>query len=177
LLLVVLSTVVVNDTAARLAAKKGLPPLNQFASWVILTTTLAVPVADARGGSPRHHLRALVVVFLMLAPVFILLSLSYETIFYVCYARVSLLAKKYDDAVLRPATGYRAPTVNDLWSITLFLFLTNESFFGTGNIASVSSFSLASVRLPLRHRLRAVPDGGSSRPQAARPVAVRDVPA
>ncbi|KAJ1559751.1 Glycosyl phosphatidyl inositol anchor synthesis, partial [Cladochytrium tenue] len=169
LLLVVLSTVVVNDTAARLAAKKGLPPLNQFAAWAILATTLAVPIADARAGSPRHHVRALVVVFLAFAPVFILLSLSYETIFYVCFAHtlfawvvmerqiyneidlpktrthVSLLAKKDDDAALRPAAVYRAPTVNDLWSVTLFLFLTNEGFFGTGNIASVSSFSLASV--------------------------------
>ncbi|KAI8800970.1 Phosphatidylinositolglycan class N-domain-containing protein [Cladochytrium replicatum] len=191
--LVVLSSLVVISTSYALEKKEGLPLLNSLMSWSILGITLAMPSIDSvRRG--QHFLRRLVVIYLSFAPIFILLSISYEVLFYVAFSVTVLLwlllerqlysetakqslSQDYSDVVSgrssssdvstssgssssrrtassvenspssppTQSTAQRVLTLADLRLASFFLFFINVAFFGTGNIASISSFSIESV--------------------------------
>ncbi|KAJ3283535.1 hypothetical protein HK104_010337 [Borealophlyctis nickersoniae] len=138
LAIILVSVVVTMDTSSRLRAKSGLPFINQVISWATLVASLAIPILDGveRG---QHYLRRLVVIYLAFAPVMIFLSISYETLFYFCYANTVLLWLLLE----RQLYGYaKNEPVPEEYA---HLFFINIAFFGTGNIASISSFSLESV--------------------------------
>ncbi|KAF9110209.1 Glycosyl phosphatidyl inositol anchor synthesis [Mortierella sp. AM989] len=189
-ILIALSTLIVNSTVKSLAAHEGLPLLNQTLSWVILFTTGSIPfVYGAR--SSQHYLLRLVIIFLSFAPIFILLSISYESIFYF-FLSTTLLSwlmlerKIYSASEMQPlsdalytekrtltstsssvsvsssstnvtnqqTTATTTTTVDyltrnlgpkDARPAIFFLFFINVAFFGTGNVASLASFSLQSV--------------------------------
>ncbi|KAJ3411822.1 Glycosyl phosphatidyl inositol anchor synthesis [Chytridiales sp. JEL 0842] len=162
--LTLFSTIVVNDTSRRLKAKEGLPLLNQIISWFLLSTCVVIPAMDiVKGG--HHFLRRLIVIYLAFAPVFVLLSISYEALFYFCFSQMLLAwllmekqvysdvkgiveqSNDYKDVIESKAnkSQFRSLTSTDLRIASTFLFFINVAFFGTGNIASVSSFSLDSV--------------------------------
>ncbi|KAG0235816.1 Glycosyl phosphatidyl inositol anchor synthesis [Actinomortierella wolfii] len=179
--LIVLSTLIVSDTVRSLQAHQGLPLLNQVASWIILGISASVPfVYGAR--SSQHYLQRLVVIYLAFAPIFILLSISYEAIFYFFIATtlitwlmlerkiysasemqplsdalytekrndaVSSLSSSSSSAAATTESGYSHPIrglrPQDARLAVFFLFFINVAFFGTGNVASLSSFSLQSV--------------------------------
>ncbi|KAF9971256.1 Glycosyl phosphatidyl inositol anchor synthesis [Actinomortierella ambigua] len=187
--LIILSTIIVLDTVRSLKATKGLPLLNQLASWTILIISASVPfVYGAR--SSQHYLQRLAVIYLAFAPIFVLLSISYEAIFYFFIAMTlvtwlmlerkiysaremlplsdalytekrseaaSLLsangqpsvatgssssARHSDSGYAHPVRGLRP---QDARLAVFFLFFINVAFFGTGNVASLASFSLLSV--------------------------------
>lgn len=178
--LIGLSTVIVNDTVKSLAAHEGLPLLNQTLSWIILFITGSIPfVYGAR--SSQHYLLRMVVIYLSFAPIFVLLSTSYEPIFYF-FLSTTLLSwlmlerKIYSASEMqplsdtlhtekRPLTGgassssassssgststveysVRGLAPKDARPAIFFLFFINVAFFGTGNVASLASFSLQSV--------------------------------
>lgn len=129
--------------------------------------------------SPQnHYLHRLVIVFLGFGPLFIILTISYEGLFYFSIA-ITLVSwvrlehrihQKFssktsvhepDDELtspLEPAlsaaedretalkTGdYRSLTLADARICLFFLYLLQSAFFSTGNIASISSFSLDAV--------------------------------
>ncbi|KAI1314430.1 Glycosyl phosphatidyl inositol anchor synthesis [Mortierella claussenii] len=181
-LLIVLSTIIVNDTIKSLAAHEGLPFVNQTLSWIILFVTGSIPfVYGAR--SNQHYLLRMVIIYLSFAPIFILLSISYESIFYF-FLSTTLLSwlmlerKIYSASEMQPlsdtlhsekhhlasssGSGFSAsgaPTSSsmvidyptrglgpkDARPAVFFLFFINVAFFGTGNVASLASFSLQSV--------------------------------
>lgn len=76
-----------------------------------------------------------------------LLSISYELMFYVFFCSTVLMwleveRKLYSDirqSVTRPLKA------SDGRAVLIFLFFIDVAFFGTGNVASLSSFSLESV--------------------------------
>ncbi|KAF9990478.1 Glycosyl phosphatidyl inositol anchor synthesis [Mortierella antarctica] len=183
--LIALSTLIVNDTVKSLAAHEGLPLINQTVSWIILFITASIPfVYGAR--SSQHYLLRMVIIYLSFAPIFILLSISYESIFYF-FLSTTLLSwlmlerKIYSAREMQPlsdvlysekravssSTGASAgmggssasssanvitidyPTrglgPKDARPAIFFLFFINVAFFGTGNVASLASFSLQSV--------------------------------
>ncbi|KAF9158836.1 Glycosyl phosphatidyl inositol anchor synthesis [Mortierella sp. AD011] len=182
-ILIALSTIIVNSTVKSLAAHEGLPLVNQAVSWVILFTTGSIPfVYGAR--SNQHYLLRLVIIFLSFAPIFILLSTSYESIFYFCLSTtllswLMLERKIYSASEMQPlsdtlysekrpltstepssssssskAANLSAATIDystrslgpkDARPAIFFLFFINVAFFGTGNVASLASFSLQSV--------------------------------
>ncbi|KAK5822753.1 Phosphatidylinositolglycan class N-domain-containing protein [Linnemannia elongata] len=183
--LIALSTVIVNDTVKSLAAHEGLPLLNQTLSWIILFITGSIPfVYGAR--SSQHYLLRMVIIYLSFAPIFILLSTSYESIFYFCLSAtllswLMLERKIYSASEMQPlsdtlhsekrgltgassssSTGNSSSSGNEATVATadypirglspkdarpaiFFLFFINVAFFGTGNVASLASFSLQSV--------------------------------
>ncbi|KAH7050936.1 Phosphatidylinositolglycan class N-domain-containing protein [Linnemannia elongata] len=161
--LIALSTVIVNDTVKSLAAHEGLPLLNQTLSWIILFITGSIPfVYGAR--SSQHYLLRMVIIYLSFAPIFILLSTSYESIFYFCLSAtllswLMLERKIYSASEMQPLSDTlhsekRAATADypirglspkDARPAIFFLFFINVAFFGTGNVASLASFSLQSV--------------------------------
>ncbi|KAJ3205205.1 Glycosyl phosphatidyl inositol anchor synthesis [Entophlyctis luteolus] len=176
LALIACSLLIVNDTSMRLKRKEGLPLLNQVASWIILVSCGVIPALDmVKEG--HYFLRRLVVVYLSFAPLFILLSVSYETLFYFSFSQTLLgwllmerqlysdlkgkepIGNDYRDIAKRKTRqssrarkeseksteNFRLLTTDDLRIASIFLLLINVAFFGTGNIASVSSFSIQSV--------------------------------
>ncbi|KAF9956093.1 Glycosyl phosphatidyl inositol anchor synthesis [Mortierella alpina] len=183
--LIALSTLIVNNTVKSLSAQEGLPFINQIVSWIILFITASIPfVYGAR--SSQHYLLRMVIIYLSFAPIFILLSISYESIFYF-FLSTTLLSwlmlerKIYSASEMQPlsdvlysekrtvsnSTGASAgvggsstasssnvitidyPTrglgPKDARPAIFFLFFINVAFFGTGNVASLASFSLQSV--------------------------------
>ena len=130
----------------------------------------------------KHYLNRLVIVFLTFSPIFIILTISYEGLFYFAFC-VTLLAwvrlehhiytfrtknvaspiaptptpKPVQDVVSSisnqlktPDEGdskhqYRSLTLSDLRVALFFFFFLQSAFFSTGNVASVSSFSMDSV--------------------------------
>jgi GPI ethanolamine phosphate transferase 1 len=119
------------------------------------------------------YLHRLVVLFLTFSPTFIILTISYEGLFYfvfcmtlVTWVRLehAIYASRQNDSSFRwsrradtggsspvaKASGdhqevYRALTTSEIRVALFFFFLLQSAFFSTGNIASVSSFSLESV--------------------------------
>lgn len=107
----------------------------------------------------------LVIVFLTCAPTFVILAISYEGIFYAVFFITLLVWVHLESAIERfsrqsrhPIVGadyqnmdspgpnqYRMLRLSDARISLFFLVLLQSAFFSTGNIASISSFSLESV--------------------------------
>ncbi|KAF2774528.1 PigN-domain-containing protein [Teratosphaeria nubilosa] len=190
--LVALAMMVTRSSVASLQAKQGLPLGTQMVGWFTLIASLVVPFLHAL--SPQdHYLHRLAIIFLAFGPMFIILTISYEGLFYFAIS-VTLISwvrlehrihqrfsvpsasraptptpnntsttqsasknleltsplKPAADAAkqreLALATGdYRALTLSDARISLFFLYLIQSAFFSTGNIASISSFSLDAV--------------------------------
>lgn len=110
-----------------------------------------------------HYMHRLAIIFLTCAPTFIILTISYEGLFYVAFS-VTLLAwvrleyavhafskgKAQNEAAVaeqqkRELGTFRPLTLSDARIALFFMVLLQSAFFSTGNIASISSFSLESV--------------------------------
>ncbi|KXT05012.1 hypothetical protein AC578_10339 [Pseudocercospora eumusae] len=183
--LVALAIVVTRSSVASLQAKAGLPLGTQIVGWATLVASLTVPFLHAL--RPRdHYLHRLAIIFLAFGPLFIILTISYEGLFYFaisitliswvrlehrihqCFSRPSALsrltngssgdalkdihspldtaasaAKQREKALA--SSDFRSLTLSDARICLFFLFLLQSAFFSTGNIASVSSFSLDAV--------------------------------
>ena len=127
-----------------------------------------------------HYLHRLVVIFLTFSPTFIILTISWEGLFYFVFCMTLVTWVRLERAIYvhiagasviksqQPVTNgsavssksgatatavvsgrvyhYRALTISDARVALFFLFLLQSAFFSTGNVASISTFSLASVR-------------------------------
>ena len=180
--LVALAMLVTRSSVFSLQAKQGLPLGTQIVGWVTLIASFIVPFLHAL--QPRdHYLHRLAITFLAFGPLFVILTISYEGLFYFAIA-ITLLSwvrlehrihqsfstkpqpstangsalKSELTSPLNPAadaanardralqTGdYRSLTLSDARICLFFLFLLQSAFFSTGNIASISSFSLDAV--------------------------------
>lgn len=110
-----------------------------------------------------NYMHRLAVMFLTCAPTFVILTISYEGLFYVAFSITLLVWVRLEYAVERfcgemtaskVAGGeskrnghspYRLLRLSDARVALFFLVLLQSAFFSTGNVASVSSFSLESV--------------------------------
>ncbi|KAI9732570.1 MAG: Glycosyl phosphatidyl inositol anchor synthesis [Cirrosporium novae-zelandiae] len=174
--LVLLAMIVTRSSVASLQAKKGLPLGNQVVGWFVLGTSMITPILHGLAPN-KHYLHQLVVIFLTFSPIFIILTISYEGLFYFafcttlvtwvrlehriyCYNNARPTSTQLTEEInpLMPAIeaaksrlhglkdgDYRALTLSDVRIALFFLFLLQSAFFSTGNIASISSFSLESV--------------------------------
>jgi phosphatidylinositol glycan class N len=107
------------------------------------------------------------VIFLTFAPIFVILTISFEGIFYLAFSialitwvrlehniykftlspstPISSSTTSTDNPTSLSSSPFRALTLTDARIALYFLTLLQSAFFSTGNIASVSSFSLDSV--------------------------------
>jgi phosphatidylinositol glycan class N len=121
-----------------------------------------------------HYLHRLLVLFLAFAPIFVILTISYEGLFYVAFSATMLAWVQLEHIIFQqvsqpdlpitlngspsadgvkstkaessPKSGaYRALTISDIRPSLFTLYLLQSAFFSTGNIASISSFSLDAV--------------------------------
>ncbi|KAF2835205.1 PigN-domain-containing protein [Patellaria atrata CBS 101060] len=177
--LVGLAMFVTRSSVASIQAKSGLPLGTQIVGWVVLIASFTVPFLH--GLQPNNnYIHRLVVIFLSFSPIFILLTISYEGLFYFAYFTTVVTWVRLEHRIysyisprssaadqitipkglelLKPALSsasnrlnkagngeYRALSLADARISLFFLFLLQSAFFSTGNIASVSSFSLDAV--------------------------------
>jgi GPI ethanolamine phosphate transferase 1 len=114
-----------------------------------------------------HYMHRLVVMFLTCAPTFVILTISYEGLFYVAFSVTLVAWVRLEHQVLvhsrqssKPTTASNGPaaangrptgvhfrplTLADARVALFFFVFLQSAFFSTGNIASVSSFSMESV--------------------------------
>ncbi len=141
---------------------------------IYLVASLILPFAHRRYPN-SHYLHRLMVIFLTFAPTFIILTISYEGLFYFVFCMTLLSWVRLEHATYvytakPPATRtqetttppkkastdattvvkgetyrFRTLSTSDARVALFFFFLLQSAFFSTGNIASVSSFSLESV--------------------------------
>ncbi|QMW47130.1 hypothetical protein G4B11_010609 [Aspergillus flavus] len=175
--MILLALIVTRSSVASLQAKQGLPLGNQVLGWAILVSSLLLPFLH-RLYPNSHYLHRLMVIFLTFSPIFIILTISYEGLFYFVFCMTLLAWVRLEQAIYihttaptreqdhsvangslpakKPSTGntvvvegqpyrYRTLSVSDARVALFFFFLLQSGFFSTGNIASVSSFSLDSV--------------------------------
>ena len=173
---VLLTILVTRSSIASLQARRGLPLGNQILGWLCLTASLILPFLH-RIAPNNHYLHRLVVIFLAFSPSFILLTISYEGLFYCFFCGTLLAWVRLEHAIyehtrssvtptptpvttvistvgdgteiistdLSPNPTHRTLMLPDLRTSLFFLFLLQSAFFSTGNIASISSFSLDAV--------------------------------
>lgn len=166
--------------------------------FFLLTRSIVVSLIlpFLHGLRPNHHyLQRLVVIFLTFSPVFIILTISYEGLFYFVFCatlvtwvrlehqiyisqtsrkaappslaspatpfpialqattttttttttHIPPAAESSPPGLTPPGDPYRSLSLADFRPALFFFFLVQSAFFSTGNIASVSSFSLDSV--------------------------------
>ncbi|PGH06802.1 GPI ethanolamine phosphate transferase 1 [Helicocarpus griseus UAMH5409] len=179
--MIILAIIVTRSSIVSLQAKEGLPLGNQTVGWSVLVASLALPFFH-RLYPNNHYLHRLVVIFLTFSPTFIILTISYEGLFYFVFCAILLTWVELEHSIyvytsspppsaitssspaneamnkltqqihLQPDTQklttkppYRILTTSDARIALFFFFLLQSAFFSTGNIASISSFSLESV--------------------------------
>ncbi|KAI6030169.1 Phosphatidylinositolglycan class N-domain-containing protein [Pisolithus marmoratus] len=154
--LIVVMMLVTSSSVISLQEKAGLPRLNQIAAWFILASSSMYPFAS----KVRHPFPTSKIIsfFLAFAVCFVVLSISVEGLFYSAYTcnlllwiEVEALVRKPDAANgngtvtdQQPSISYRF-RVDDIRIALFFLFYVQVGFFGTGNVASISSFYLEPV--------------------------------
>ncbi|KAH8775693.1 GPI ethanolamine phosphate transferase-like protein [Hyaloscypha sp. PMI_1271] len=162
--LIILAMIVTRSSALSLQAKLGLPRGNQIVGWAVLVLPLIMPFLH-RLQPNNHYLHRLMVIFLTFSPLFVILTISYEGLFYlgfcvtlITWVRLEHSAYIYDKPQLKPTTNgtaavpgslasspFRSLTLSDARVSFFFLTLLQSAFFSTGNVASISAFSLDSV--------------------------------
>ncbi|KAF9881387.1 gpi-anchor biosynthetic protein [Colletotrichum karsti] len=165
--LVLLAVFVTRSSALSLQAKSGLPRGNQVVGWVVLVASLVMPLTF-RLQPNNHYLHRLMSMFLTCAPTFVILTVSYEGLFYVAFSILLVAWVTLEHRVFafkqtagehrRPVSNgsageakrerqpaFRALTLSDARVALFFLVLLQSAFFSTGNVATVSSFSLEAV--------------------------------
>ncbi|KAJ4489952.1 Phosphatidylinositolglycan class N-domain-containing protein, partial [Lentinula aciculospora] len=167
-LLVFATLLITRSAVLSLQAKQGLPRWCQAAGWTVLVVSLLVtffrgsPISTSTPAAKHAlYLRYL----LGFTPLFIILSLSDETLFFVSYAFLMGLWVEVESVVRKPMTVNNVSVAekgngienngsdlstyrfraDDLRIALFFLFFVQIAFFGTGNVASVSSFYLSPV--------------------------------
>ncbi|KAJ2158759.1 Glycosyl phosphatidyl inositol anchor synthesis [Coemansia sp. RSA 552] len=185
-LLVAIATILGPLTSQETARRGYLPRSYQMACWSVFIVSTLLPFLNGfrpgRSVRDQHFLYRLVTIYLAFAAPFVLLTISYESLFYFAYSMVLLLwltaeralyREQAENQLLEPVqhtrlsqlstpapqqaslpaqgagqallAGGRRLGISDMRTAILFLFFVNVAFFGTGNVASLASFSLESV--------------------------------
>ncbi len=172
--LVLLSMIVTHVSIGYIQARQGLPLGVLVVGWATLIGSLFLP--QLHGLYPNdHYVHRLVVIFLQFAPTFIILTISFEGLFYFAFClclfswmrlehQVYLHTTKAPDTVavasdpVQPVVDaaadrlksiqkgkFRSLTLADARIALFFFYFIQSAFFSASNIGSVSSFSLDAV--------------------------------
>ncbi|KAG1750445.1 Phosphatidylinositolglycan class N-domain-containing protein [Suillus paluster] len=146
---ILLTMAITASSVKSLQAKQGLPIINQTLAWVILVVSSIHPfISKAQHRTPTSRIISL---FLGFGVCFIILSISVEGLFYAAFTCNLLVWIEVEGAIQSNRAGaasqnqgYKFRT-DDIRIALFFLFFVQVAFFGTGNVASISSFYLEPV--------------------------------
>ncbi|KAM7126529.1 GPI ethanolamine phosphate transferase 1 isoform 1-T1 [Molossus nigricans] len=166
----VLSMYIVYSTHNNLLKKQGLPLFNQIVSWIILGSSFVVPLLSPRSLSERLFsiLVSSMSTYLLLSTgyqLFLNLLLEwYEALFPLVLSCLMFIWMHMEQEILQlsgvpcvqkvtsihfscnaDTTPFRQLCLEDIRRAFFLVFFLVTAFFGTGNIASINSFDLASV--------------------------------
>ncbi|EZG81685.1 GPI ethanolamine phosphate transferase [Gregarina niphandrodes] len=172
MLIQVVALLSTNMAVLSLRNKLGLPWVCQVVNWVCVIGSLVLPALHMSVLSDYRY--RVTVLFLAFCPILTILCISYEGLFYVAYqallytwqeVEVGLYYKPLrrgsdqlelrrddpegalsrEEVVVLPTSKESLLRLRDLRVALLFLYFFQIGFFGTGNVASISAFSLDSV--------------------------------
>ncbi len=145
LVLVLTTSYATQISVSALQAREDLPLFSQVLGWISLVLSFVLPFLQGPIISPEH---LLLVEFLAFAPTYIILTISYEGFFYIGFSLILFIWIELE-TIFFPHDKTRKTQQLSLREVRIALitfFLAQFGFFGTGNIASISSFQLESVR-------------------------------
>ena len=128
----------------------GLPMLALLKD-ILVASSSTTTMANEEAAPLARLLRRLVRVMLALAPLYVLLSISYEVFFYVALCAALLSWVLMEQSLLNLNARHDGPTsttsttLNEFRTSFFFLLFIKIAFFGTGNVASMSSFEISST--------------------------------
>ena len=138
--LIVLMLISTNKSVVSLQRREGLPVLWQTMNWIVLVASMiGIPLMFSTNPTKDYKVR-LLIVFLTFIPTFIVLTISFELLFYIGYSLILLQWLIIERQVISKTNW-----VQTLRVTIIGFFYLQLAFFGTGNIASISTFSLDSV--------------------------------
>ncbi|SCU99633.1 LAME_0G04434g1_1 [Lachancea meyersii CBS 8951] len=145
--LIVAMVAITNKSVVSLQKREGLPRDSQIAGWLVFVISLVLlPICHYLRPNRDYRVRMLVI-YLTFAPAFIILTISFESFFYFFFTayiyqwiEIESDIKTQKDKATGPQNWLQLLRVS-----TIGFFLMQIAFFGTGNVASISSFSLDSV--------------------------------
>lgn len=186
--IIALATAVTRSSVLSLQAREGLPLGSQIVGWIAFIASITVPFAHFAAPISDFRFRMLII-YMAFAPTFIILTISYEGIFYIAFFSLLIVwleleyifsrdsenyipvdleestESKPSDSATTTVTGTpnaesansssttlsisgepeKQLNLNEVRLALFFFYLSQVGFFGIGNIASISSFSLDSV--------------------------------
>ncbi|TFK43974.1 Phosphatidylinositolglycan class N-domain-containing protein [Crucibulum laeve] len=145
--LVVATMFVTSGSVRSLRMKAGLPLLHQVQGWAYLLIASLFPFLYH---SKFHTVNSkLLMYFLGFGPCFVILSISTEGLFYAAYSATLAIWIEMEKVHRGERKSSKSVTYefqpDDLRIALFFLFFVQVGFFGTGNVASISSFYLEPV--------------------------------
>lgn len=141
--LIGLILLVLNKSIVSIQNREGLPFDCQVISWGIFVVSLFVLPALHFIHPHNDYKIRLLIIYLTFAPAFILLTISFESFFYVNFTLLLLQWYNIETSIFN-LTRTKSHLQLLRVSVVGFFFL-QICFFGTGNVSSISSFSLESV--------------------------------
>ncbi|GAA5985917.1 hypothetical protein JCM11641_004827 [Rhodosporidiobolus odoratus] len=143
MLLTVTCLTITCSSASSLQRKEGLPVFNQWMGWVVLIMSSSISLLNGRPPA-QPCLDRLTILLLSFSPAFILLSLSYEALFYAIFC-CALLSWMGMESSLAGKEKEGRIGKREVRVAAFFLAFLHLGFFGVGNVASISSFYLEPV--------------------------------
>ncbi|QLG71428.1 hypothetical protein HG535_0B04700 [Zygotorulaspora mrakii] len=134
---------VTQKSVISLQNRQGLPRDCQVGAWAIMGISLFImPMLHYLKPNNDYKLR-LLVIYLTFAPTFVILTISFESLFYVSFTSYIVQWIEIESEIKQTKTHEN--WLQLLRVSVIGFFLLQVAFFGTGNVASISSFSLDSV--------------------------------
>lgn len=145
--LIVAMVAITNKSVISLQNREGLPRDSQIGGWIVFALSLVVmPTFHYLEPSNDYRVRMLII-YLTFAPAFIILTISFESFFYFLFTAYIVQWIEIESGI-KENSAKNASSHNWLQLLRVSVigfFLMQVAFFSTGNIASISSFSLDSV--------------------------------
>ncbi|KAG0688667.1 Glycosyl phosphatidyl inositol anchor synthesis [Pichia californica] len=140
ILLIILSIYSTLKAVVSLTNRNGLPLDAQIIGWSVLIISLIFPTILHSINSNSNYKIRFLIIFLTMAPTFNILTISFEGLFYILYSIMIFQWIEIESMSIKSNNNLKLLRISIIGFFNLQI-----AFFGTGNISSISSFSLDSV--------------------------------